>query len=228
MGVIKEGEKPRQMRLTGGALKALMWLETVCKALELCRSPRQRVGDGQIENADKGIYIWDWDSSMRYLVLGAIDGIITAGTLSASLLIKGGELSVDLALSIAVVVATINASTAFVAEYSHQMREVRETTYKLLLREEERGWTLLHTRALYATAKSALLIFASSFVGALAVLIPAHFTPHATVAAVAAAVVVTSLVLAGGSWREFLELATMIALAVTVGVAVGIVFPLIT
>ncbi len=165
---------------------------------------------------------------MRYLVLGVIDGLITAGTLSASLLIRGGEIGLDLALSIAVVVSTISALTVFVAEYSHQMSEVRETTYKLMLREEQRGWTLLHTRALYTTARSALLNFASSFVGALAVLIPAHFTPHAAVAGVAAVVVVTSLALAGSSWREFLELATMIALAVSVGVAVGIAFPLIT
>ncbi|AAL63084.1 conserved hypothetical protein [Pyrobaculum aerophilum str. IM2] len=164
---------------------------------------------------------------MRYLVLGAIDGIITAGTLSASLLLKGGQISLDLALSIAVVVATINSLTVFVAEYSHQMKEVREYAYKLSLKEEQRGWTLLHTRALYSTALSALANFAASFSGALIILIPAYFTPHVAMAAVAAAIIATSLVLAGRSWREFVELAIMISLAVAAGLTVGLMFPII-
>ncbi len=165
---------------------------------------------------------------MRYLVLGAIDGIITAGTLSASLILRGGAVDMRLAISLAIVVAAINALTVFVAELTHQMREVRELAYKLSLKEERVGWTLLHSRALYATLRSALSNFGTSFLGAASVLVPAYYAPHAALLAVAAAVVATSYLLAGGSWIEFLQVAAMVSLAVALGLLIGLVFPVIT
>jgi len=165
---------------------------------------------------------------VRYLVLGAIDGIITAGTLSASLILRGGAIDIQLVISLAVVVASINALTVFVAEFSHQMREVRELAYKLSLKEERIGWTLIHSRALYATLRSALSNFGASFLGAISVLVPAYYAPHAALLAVAAAVVATSYLLAGESWAEFLEFAAMVSLAIALGLLIGLAFPVIT
>ncbi|ABL88301.1 protein of unknown function DUF125, transmembrane [Pyrobaculum islandicum DSM 4184] len=165
---------------------------------------------------------------MRYLVLGVIDGMISAGTLSASLVFKGGTLDLGFALSLAMVVASINALTVFVAEFSHQMREVRELSYKVSLREETRGWTLIHSRALYYTSKSAVYNFVASFLGATIVLIPACFTTHAALYAIIVAVLTSSYLLAGGSWREFIEFALMSAVAVGVGIVIGLTFPVFT
>jgi VIT1/CCC1 family predicted Fe2+/Mn2+ transporter len=165
---------------------------------------------------------------VRYLVLGAIDGIITAGTLSASLILRGGAVDMQLALSLSVLVASINALTVFVAEFSHQMKEVRKLAYKLSLREERVGWTLIHSRALYATLRSALSNFTASFLGAASVLIPACYAPHAALLAIAAAVVAASYLLAGGSWAEFLEFAAMASLAIALGLLIGLAFPVIT
>lgn len=165
---------------------------------------------------------------MRYLVLGAIDGIISAGTLSASLILRGGAVSLDFALSLAVVVASMNALTVFVAEFSHQLREVREVSYKVSLREEAPRWTLLHRRALFSTFRSALSNFAASLLGAVSVLVPASFAPHATFVAIAAAVLAASAAVAGGSLREFLEFAAMAGAAIGVGLAVGLAFPVIS
>jgi hypothetical protein len=165
---------------------------------------------------------------VRYLILGALDGIITAGTLAASLIIRGGGVDIQLALSLAVVVASINALTVLVAEFSHQMRELREAVYKLSLKEERVRWTLIHSRALFATFKSALSNFAASFLGAVAVLVPAYFTPYAALASIAVAVAVTSFLLAGGSPAEFLQLAAMASAAVTLGLLIGLAVPVIT
>ncbi|MCI4446545.1 MAG: VIT1/CCC1 transporter family protein [Pyrobaculum sp.] len=164
---------------------------------------------------------------MRYLVLGIIDGLITAGTLSASLMFSGGVIDIEFALALSVVVASINALIALVAEFSHQMREVREAIYRVSLREERGKWTLVHSRALYDTLKSALSSFVSSLVGALAVLIPASYMPQAALLAVAASIVVISLLLAGGSWVEFIQFAALLSLAVAFGLLVGLAFPVI-
>ncbi len=165
---------------------------------------------------------------MRYLVLGAIDGLITAGTISAALLFRGGRMELELALSIAVIVATINALTVMVAEFSQQLREVREVSYKLSLREERLQWTLLHTRAVYASAKSALLNFIASLLGASTILLAAVFHPDAVIPAAVVTILVASFVTSRESLVEFLQFAAMVALAVAVGVAVGLAFPIIT
>ncbi|AFA40425.1 hypothetical protein Pogu_2398 [Pyrobaculum oguniense TE7] len=163
---------------------------------------------------------------MRYLALGAIDGILTASTLSATLLLRGATLSIDLILSISIVVATVNALTVFVAELSHQLHEIEEISYKISLREGSR-WTLLHTRLLFATLRSTLGNFVASFAGAFAVLIPSYLYPYAFLPAVVVSIAVTSLVLAGGLGRRFLEFSLLIGVAVAVGLAIGLTFPII-
>lgn len=165
---------------------------------------------------------------MRYLILGALDGIISAGTLSASVILRGGNLTLDLVTSLALVVASINALTVFVAEFTHQMREVREVAYKVSLRESGGGWTLLHTRALFDTFRSVATNFFASLLGALTVLVPAYFAPYAFMASVALAVVLASLVLSDRSWRGFVELIVTISAAVIIGLLVGLTFPVIT
>lgn len=163
---------------------------------------------------------------MRYLALGAIDGILAASTLSATLLLRGAILSIDLVFSISMVVATVNALTVFVAELSHQLREIEEISYKISLREESR-WTLLHTRLLFATLRSTLGNFAASFAGAFAVLMPSYLYPYAFAPAVVFSIAVTGLVLAGGPGRRFLEFSLLIGGAVAVGLAIGLAFPII-
>jgi VIT1/CCC1 family predicted Fe2+/Mn2+ transporter len=165
---------------------------------------------------------------VRYLILGGLDGIITAGTLSAYVIFRGGALTIDLIMSLTLVVATINALTVFVAEFSHQMREVRELSYKVALREERMSWTLLHTRALRDTLKSVVSNFFASMLGALAVLIPAYIAPYAFVISVAAAVVLASFVMSDKSWRGFIELVATISGAVFIGLLIGLTFPVIT
>ncbi|MFN3804203.1 MAG: hypothetical protein ACK4SY_04025 [Pyrobaculum sp.] len=164
---------------------------------------------------------------MRYLVLGAVDGLITAGTISAALLFRGGRLDPSLALSLAVVVATINALTVFVSEFSHQIREVREVSYKLSLRDATFRWTLLHTRAVYASMKSALLNFAASLLGASSILAAAVFSPMAIIPAAALVILSAGFLIARESWVEFIELVAMVSLAVMVGLLVGLAFPII-
>jgi len=163
---------------------------------------------------------------VRYLVLGVVDGLITAGTLSATLIFRGGGIGLDLLAPLAVVVASINALTVFVAEFVQQMQEVREAAYKVSLREEWLRWSLLHTRALYATAKSSAFAFASSLAGALAVLAPAAVFPPAAPLALALAVLAVGAFLAE-SWGDFAWVVGMIAFAVAVGIAVGLAFPVI-
>jgi VIT1/CCC1 family predicted Fe2+/Mn2+ transporter len=165
---------------------------------------------------------------VRYLVLGVVDGLITAGTLSASLMFSGGVINIQFALTLSIVVATINALIALVAEFSHQMREVREAIYRVSLRERRGRWTLVHSRALYVTLKSALGSFVSSLVGALTVLFPACYMPQVAILAVAASIVVISLLLADGSWVEFIKFAALLSLAVALGLLVGLAFPVIT
>jgi VIT1/CCC1 family predicted Fe2+/Mn2+ transporter len=164
---------------------------------------------------------------VRYLVLGVVDGLITAGTLSASLMFSGGVINIQFAIALSIVVASINALIALVAEFSHQMREVREVIYRVSLREGRGRWTLVHSRAFYDTLKSALGSFVSSLVGALAVLIPASYMPQAALLAVAATIVAVSLLLAGGSWVEFIQFAALLSLAVAFGLLVGLAFPVI-
>ncbi|MFN7105551.1 MAG: hypothetical protein ACK4M3_03065 [Pyrobaculum sp.] len=164
---------------------------------------------------------------MRYLVLGTVDGLITAGTISAALLFRGERLDPSLALSLAVVVATINALTVFVSEFSHQMREVRELTYKLTLRNAASRWTLLHTRAVYASMRSSLLNFAASLLGASSILTTAVFSPIATVLATAAVILSAGFIMARESWVEFIEFVAMVSLAVVTGLAVGLAFPIL-
>lgn len=164
---------------------------------------------------------------MRYVVLGVIDGLISAGTLSASLIFRGGSVDMGLAVSIAVVVASINALTVFVAEYSQQMSEMREVTYKLSFREAATRWTLLHLRVLFATVKSALSTFLASLTGAVAVLIPAVFTTQAVVPSVVAVLLATGVLVAGRTWLDLLEFLIMVGAAVAVGVAVGLAFPIV-
>jgi VIT1/CCC1 family predicted Fe2+/Mn2+ transporter len=165
---------------------------------------------------------------VRYLVLGVVDGLVTAGTLSASLMFSGGVLNIQFALTLSIVVAAINALIALVAEFSHQMKEVREAIYRVSLREERGRWTLIHSRAFYDALKSALGNFVTSFVGALTVLIPACYMPQAALLAIAASVVVISLLLADGSWAEFIQFAALLSLAVALGLLVGLTFPVIT
>ncbi|MEZ0319158.1 MAG: hypothetical protein ABWK05_04080 [Pyrobaculum sp.] len=164
---------------------------------------------------------------MRYVVLGVIDGLISAGTLSASLIFRGSSVDVGLAISIAVVVSSISALTVFVAEYSQQMSEMREAIYKLSLREVVARWTLLYLRALYTTVKSALLNFLASFTGAVAVLIPAAFTTQAVMPSIVAVLLATGLFVAGRRWLDLLEFFIMVGAAVAVGIAVGLAFPII-
>jgi VIT1/CCC1 family predicted Fe2+/Mn2+ transporter len=165
---------------------------------------------------------------VRYLVLGVIDGLVTAGTLSASLMFSGGVINIQFALTLSIVVAAINALIALVAEFSHQMKEVREAIYRVSLREKCGRWTLIHSRAFYDALKSALGNFVTSFVGALTVLIPACYMPQAALLAIAASVVVISLLLADGSWAEFIQFVALLSLAVALGLLVGLTFPVIT
>ena len=165
---------------------------------------------------------------MRYLVLGVVDGLITAGTLSASLMFNGGVINIQFALTLSIVVAAINALIAFVAEFSHQMKEVREAIYRATLREERGRWTLIHSRAFYDALKSALSSFVTSLVGALTVLVPACYMPQAALLAIAASVVVVGFLLADGSWVEFIQFVALLSLAVTLGLLVGLAFPVIT
>ena len=165
---------------------------------------------------------------MRYLVLGVVDGLITAGTLSVSLMLSGGVINIQFALTLSIVVAAINALIALVAEFSHQMREVREAIYRVSLREERGRWTLIHSRAFYDALKSALSNFVTSFAGALTVLIPACYMPQVALLAIAASVVVISFLLADGSWVEFIQFAALLSLAVALGLLVGLTFPVIT
>lgn len=164
---------------------------------------------------------------MRYLLLGAIDGIITAGTLSATLILRRGTVEFGLFFSLLVVVASINALTVFVAEFSHLVREVREVSYKLALREEARRWTLLHSKALLSAAKSSLLNFASSAVGASVVLLPSLFNAYLSVVAIIAAIVAISLSISNGVFADFIQFVFLIGVAVTVGLLVGLVFPVV-
>jgi VIT1/CCC1 family predicted Fe2+/Mn2+ transporter len=108
------------------------------------------------------------------------------------------------------------------------MREVREAIYRVSLRERRGRWTLVHSRAFYDTLKSALGSFVSSLVGALTVLIPACYMPQVALLAIAASVVVISLLLADGSWVEFIQLVALLSLAVALGLLVGLAFPVIT
>jgi Na+-transporting methylmalonyl-CoA/oxaloacetate decarboxylase gamma subunit len=72
---------------------------------------------------------------MRHILLGFIDGLITASTLASSLIIRGAKISVYFAVSLSILVATINLINAFVAEYVHQRREAEEVYYKITLND---------------------------------------------------------------------------------------------
>lgn len=91
---------------------------------------------------------------MRYFTLNVLDGIITAGTLTSGLWLRGIPLEFRTAISLSLIVATINTLTTLLAEYSHQRRELRELSYKLTLTQEDfLERTLLMKRAFLISIK---------------------------------------------------------------------------
>lgn len=163
---------------------------------------------------------------MRYLVLGLLDGIITAVGLTSGIMLKGGEISLYDAASIAVVVAGINALTSFVAEYSHQRASLRDLEYKISLRSTGRILkTLVHKRALISSLRSSFIMFISSLIGAFSILIPTSIKAVFGLYALAAVVLATSFALSKTP-VDFGEWLLMIGLSALLGLAVGLLFPL--
>lgn len=162
---------------------------------------------------------------MRYLVLGLLDGMITAIGLTSSIILRGGEISLYDAVSIAVVVAGINALTSFVAEYSHQRASLRDLEYKMYLRSTGRILrTLVHKRALISSLRSSLESFASSLTGASSILIPTSIKAVFGLYALAVIVLAISLALSK-TFSDFGEWLLMIGLSALLGLAVGLLFP---
>ncbi|AEA13093.1 hypothetical protein TUZN_1626 [Thermoproteus uzoniensis 768-20] len=163
---------------------------------------------------------------MRYAVLGLLDGMITAIGLTSGALIRGHSIGLQEAASIAVVVATINGLTSFVAEYSHQRASLRDIEYKISLRSTGRILrSLVHRRALARSLRSALFMFASSLAGASSVLIPASIKAVFGLYALGVLVLAASIGLAKTP-EEFGEWLVMIGASAAVGLAVGLLFPL--
>lgn len=162
----------------------------------------------------------------RYVVLGLLDGIITAVSLTSGLLVRGHALHISEALSIAVVVATINSLTSFIAEYSHQRDLLRDLEYKVYLKSTGHIFkTLVHRRALFNSARSSLYNFLSSAAGALSVLVPASVKSEYGLYALAAVAFLVSVVLSK-NLVEFGEWLLMVCVSALIGLAVGLLFPL--
>ncbi|MFP3267173.1 MAG: hypothetical protein RXQ56_06915 [Thermoproteus sp.] len=165
---------------------------------------------------------------MRYAVLGLLDGIITAVGLTSSALISGHPIGLREAVAIAVVVATINGLTSFVAEYSHQRASLRDIEYRISLRSTGRILrSLVHRRALTRSLRSAMLMFLWSLAGASSVLIPASIKAAFGLYALGAVVLAASVGLAR-SPAELGEWLIMLSAAAAIGLAVGLLSPLAT
>ncbi|MBP1449451.1 MAG: hypothetical protein JZD41_05520 [Thermoproteus sp.] len=162
---------------------------------------------------------------MRYLILGLLDGIVTSVSLASGLLLRGVAIDLRDAVSIALVVATVNSLTSFLAEYSHQKASLRGLEYKLSLKSTGRIMrTLVHRRALKASARSALYNFSASLAGASAVLLPSSISTRFGFYALAAATVAAAAALAR-SPAEFGEWLLMIGISAGIGFVVGVLFP---
>ncbi|MEL9990776.1 MAG: hypothetical protein QXP98_10790 [Thermoproteus sp.] len=163
---------------------------------------------------------------MRYIVLGLLDGVITAIGLTSGVLIRGRTITLIDAISIAIVVATINGLTSFVAEYSHQRADLRDLEYKVSLKSTGKILkSLVHRRALLGSLRSAAYMFSASFAGASSILVPASIRPPLGLYALVAAIVGFALMLAR-SPAEFAEWLAMIGASALVGLLVGLLFPL--
>jgi VIT1/CCC1 family predicted Fe2+/Mn2+ transporter len=163
---------------------------------------------------------------VRYLALGILDGLIAAGTLSASLILQGRGMDARLLSPLIIIVASINSLTSFVAEFAHQMRSISELTYRLSFRRA-RDWTLLHSRAFYRAARSALENFAASAAGAAAVLLPACLLPSLSIMAIAALTAALSAIFARGSGVGLLAFMSAMSAAVAAGILIGLAFPIV-
>lgn len=163
---------------------------------------------------------------MRYLTLGLLDGIITSISLTSSLLLRSAALGIRDAVSIALVVASVNALTVFLAEYSHQRSSLRELEYKLALRSTGKIMrSLVHRRALAGSARSAAYNFAASLVGASSILLPSAISTRLGIIALIVAVVASSIALSRRP-EEFGEWLFMIGVSAAVGFLVGQIFPI--
>ncbi|MEZ0247919.1 MAG: hypothetical protein ABWJ97_01480 [Thermoproteus sp.] len=163
---------------------------------------------------------------MRYIVLGLLDGVITAIGLTSGVLIRGHVITLNDAISIAIVVAAINGLTSFIAEYSHQRAGLRDLEYKVSLRSTGKILkSLVHRRALVSSLRSGAYMFSASLAGASSILVPASIRPPLGLYALAATIIVLAFVLAK-SPIEFAEWLAMIGASALVGLLVGLLFPL--
>ncbi|MCR6668947.1 MAG: hypothetical protein NDF51_03005 [archaeon YNP-WB-040] len=163
---------------------------------------------------------------MRHILLGFIDGLITASTLASSLIIRGAKISVYFAVSLSILVATINLINAFVAEYVHQRREAEEVYYKITLNDvKDIKWGYLK-RIMANSLKDGVRNFGASLGGALIVLLPSTISSIWGLTSMIIGIILLSYHLAGDIGK-IVETAILIGLAVAMGLIIGLIFPIV-
>ncbi len=166
------------------------------------------------------------------LVLGLIDGILTALALAAARLTNAGEgLTIGLGLRIASVALVSGALAFFVARYAELRGELRNAERQLNLAARGRFVTgKLGTAILRESLASAAVSSAAAFCGALVPLLPAGLFPHerwlalavgtTTLAALGAGL---GYALNGNPWRWALALAAAAVIVTIIGAFLKVV-----
>ena len=165
---------------------------------------------------------------MRYVVLGILDGLITSMVLSARALLGISEMDYPTAMAIVAVASGINALVGFTAEYAHSRAEMAEIEEKLGARRGALARSAVHVSALRDALVSAARYGATSVVGAAIPLLPTILAgPMAGLASAYTAVVLLSLALSHITGGLPVTWVALLVLVTSVGLALGVAFPII-
>jgi len=162
----------------------------------------------------------------RYVLLGTLDGILTAMILSAGSMIGTTVLTYHTALAVVVISATINGLMGLIAEYSHQRLIIAETERALLLEKGRLLGTRVHQSAIVETIRSSSLYAATSALGAATVTLPALISAIAGLASAFTLLVILAYLLYRATGGSLVRWMGTVLGASVVALAVGSLFPM--